>query len=696
VRAVRAVGAAFERQRGALFPWVPVVLGLGIGWYFLLWQEPSVGLLQAAGLGAAALVLAALMLPPDWRVLPLVPALLLAGLALAGWRAHQVAAPVLGFRYYGPIEGRVVEIDRSASDAVRLTLDRVVLARMDPDRVPARVRVSLHSDAEVLEPEPGMRVMLTGNLSPPEGPVAPRGYDFRRQAWFEGLGAVGYSRLPLMLLEPAVPGPALWFARLKMRLAGAIRAGLPGQAGAFAATVMTGDRSGLTKDTSDDLRGANLSHLLAISGLHMVLVCGTVFGALRLLLVLVPWLGLRVPARKIAAAAALLAGLFYYLLSGREIPAERAWIMVAVVFGAVMLDRRAISLRSVAVAALVVMVLRPEAMVQPGFQMSFAATVALVSAFNGMRRWQGWRPPRWALPAVTVLFSSAVAGAATAPFAAAHFNRIADYGLVANLLSVPLMGAAVMPLAVAWAVLEPLGLGEAVLWLMGWPVRWILGVADRVSGLDGAVTLVTAPGPEVVPLLALGGLMLCLWQGRGRLAGLAPLALALALWSVTGRPDLLIAGEGALLGRIGPEGRALSKPKGDGFAAASWLEDDGDGALQEEAALRPGLERGPGEVALTLAGLRLRQFSGRGGAERAAAACGSAEIVMLTTAAPEAADCLIWDAALMRRTGPVAIWETPDGARIETVAGTAGQRLWTGQTGEVPDLIRAPAQVAGR
>nr|WP_275982168.1 ComEC/Rec2 family competence protein [Frigidibacter sp. ROC022] len=678
-----------------LLPWVPVWLGAGIGWYFHLMSEPSAAELILAAGAACLLALGGAHGRRGPGILLLAPALACAGLALAGARAHGVAAPVLGFRYYGPIEGRVIAIDRSASQALRLTLDRVVLARMAPGRTPERVRVSLHGPQGYVTPVPGMLVIVTGHLSPPEGPVAPRAYDFRRQAWFDRLGAVGYTRTPLLMLAPPEPGPDLWFGRLRMRLSAQIRAGLPGQAGAFAAAIMTGDRSALNRQTSETLRGANLSHLLAISGLHMVLLCGTVFAALRFGLALIPALALRWPLRKLAAAVALAAGLFYDLLSGRAIPAERAWVMVAVMFGAVLVDRRAISLRSVALAALVVLVTRPESLTEPGFQMSFAATVALVAAFAGLRAWRGWRPPRWSRPAVTVLIASAVAGLATAPFAAAHFNRIADYGLLANLLSVPPMGAAVMPLAVLWAVLAPLGLGGPVLWLMGWPVRWILGVAAWVAGLEGAVTPVPAPPGAVLPLIAAGGLILALWQGRGRLAGLAPLALGLLLWTQVERPALLVAGEGALLGLMTEEGRALSKARGQGFAAKSWLEDDGDRATQDAAARRPGMRRLDGEVALQVAGLRLRQFSGRGGAERAAAACGSADILMLTGPAPERPACLIWDRALMRATGPLAIWVTPDGPRIETVAGTAGRRLWTPPANRLPRLLM-PAGMAAR
>ena len=583
MRGWSALRGVLEIQRGALFPWVPVALATGIGGYFALPDEPRLPVL--ASLTAAALVLALLA----WWLAALRPllvalALIAAGVVLAAERSRHVAAPVLSFRYYGAVEGRVVQIDRSSSDALRLTLDRLRLDKVPPWRTPARVRIALHGPDQEL-PEPGARIRIIAGLAPPGGPVAPGGFDFRRLAWFDRLGAVGYSRKGFDLLAPPPSGADLAFTRLRLRLSAAIRARLPGQPGGFAATVLTGDRSGLSPATQSDLRAANLSHLLSISGLHMVLLTGTVFAAVRLVLVLIPGLGLRLPARKIAAGAALATGLFYYLLAGRQVPAERAWVMIAVVFGAVLVDRRAISLRSVALAALVVLLMRPESLVTPGFQMSFAATVALVAAFGGLRRWTGPRAPAWAAPALTMLVSSAVAGVATAPFAAAHFNRIADYGLLANLLTVPLMGLVVMPAGVAAMVLAPFGLDGIAFWLMDWPIRWILGVAHHVAAMRGAVTPVVAPSPAVLPLIALGGLVLVLWQGRWlRLGGLAPLTLGLALWAATDRPALLVSPDGRLLGLMTQAGRALSKPTGQGFAAANWLEDDGDAAGQAAAA----------------------------------------------------------------------------------------------------------------
>lgn len=334
---------------------------------------------------------------------------------------------------------------------------------------------------------------------------------------------------------------------------------MPGEAGAFAAAVMTGDRSGMGRETMDALRGSNLAHLLAISGLHMGLLTGFVFAAVRVGFACAPRLTLAFPARKWAAVVALSAGAFYLALSGGNVATQRAFIMVATMFIALMMDRRAVTLRSVAVAALVVLVLHPEALTEPGFQMSFAATTALVAAFGLLRDLPAWRLPRWSQGAVALFVSSLVAGAATAPFSAAHFNQLAHYGLLANLLAVPVMGMVVMPMAVLAACLFPVGLSGLALVPMRWAIEWIMGVARFVAGLDGAVGNVVSPGPMVLPLIALGGLFAILWRGRGRLAGLAVLAAGLVLWSMAERPPILVSPTGGLVGVMTPQGRVLNK-----------------------------------------------------------------------------------------------------------------------------------------
>ncbi|MGI1661282.1 ComEC/Rec2 family competence protein [Palleronia sp. KMU-117] len=677
----RAGPGVFDAQRGHLFPWAPVFFGAGIAIYFALARDPTAREWWALGGIAGALALVA-VLTRLTAPLPVAALMLVAGVLAAGHRTEAVAGPVLGFRYYGPIEGRIVGIDRSASDAVRLTLDRVVLRDVAPGRTPDRVRVSLHGVQGWITPTPGLTVILTGHLGPPQGPVEPGGFDFRRQAWFDGLGAVGYTRTPVLTLRPADEGHGgLAVFRLRMAISGYVQEALPGQAGAFASAITTGDRSGIEAGVNEDLRISNLAHLLAISGLHMGLLTGFVFAALRYGLALVPGIALHRSTKKIAAVAALAAGAFYLALSGGNVATERAFVMVAVMLVAVLFDRRALSLRSVALAALIVLALRPEALLGPGFQMSFAATTALVAVFGWMRdaREPGAprRLPRWLLPVVALVVSSAVAGLATAPIAAAHFNRVPHYGLVANVVSVPLMGTVIIPAAVLAAILAPFGGAGIGLAIMGPAIRWILAVAHEVASWPGAVSHVVTPAPWVLPSFVLGALWLILWQGRARLLGIAPMALALALWPVVERPALLISDSGGLVGLMTEQGRVVSKARGDGFAAASWLENDGDGADQAAASARAGFWGEAGARAFRVAGLSAVHLSGRGAADRLAAACLEADLVILAgQAGPARGRCRVIDRATLAKAGAIAIHAAPEGLRVVSVADSTGTRRW--------------------
>nr|WP_246003916.1 ComEC/Rec2 family competence protein [Histidinibacterium lentulum] len=669
---------ALLAQRPELFCWLPVGLGLGIGIYFSLGVEPG-GVVYAlcAALVAGGAVMARLPRPwlslVGWAVLAVA-----GGVLVAGARSNAVAEPVLGFRYYGPIEGRIVAIDRSASDALRLTLDRVVLERVPPGRTPMRVRVSLHGEQGWIVPEPGLVVITTGHLSPPSRPVEPGGFDFRRMAWFDRLGAVGYTRSPVLMLSPPEGDPRLWVYRQRMAVSHALQSAMGAEAGAFAAAVTTGDRSAIPADALQSLRDSNLAHLLAISGLHMGLLVGFVFGAVRYGLALWPWVALRLDTRRVAAAVALVCGAGYLLLSGGSVATERAYIMVAVMLIAILAGRLALTLRAVAVAAVLVLLRRPEELAGPGFQMSFAATAALVAVFGALRgRSLG---PRWLARIGAVVLSSFVAGLATAPFAAAHFNQIAHYGLIANVLSVPVMGAVVMPAAVLAACAAPLGLAGPALWVMERGILWILTMADWVAGLDGAVGHVVSPGPAVLPLVTAAGLWAILWQGRGRLAGAVPLALAAWLWSQAERPDLLVAESGALVGLMTSEGRALSKPRGDGFAAGIWLENDGAPVSQEVAHALGAMERGRPAA---LAGLTVLHVTGQGRLDDLED-CGGADI-LVTDGAAGTRPCLVLDAPALRRTGAVAGWLTETGGlRLVSVAETTGTRLWSPEGTALP------------
>jgi competence protein ComEC len=514
-------------------------------------------------------------------------------------------------------------------------------------------------------------------------------------AFFDGLGAVGYSRTPLVLWEEPEPGADL-VNRLRMHLSRSIMAALPGDAGAFASGAMTGDRSGISRETVEALRDSNLAHLLAISGMNMAFLTGFVFFLMRYGLALVPPFALRVNTKKLAAVVAFGVALFYLLLSGSNVATERAFLMVSVMLGAVLLDRRALSLRSVALAGCVLLIWQPESLTEPGFQLSFAATVALIAAFDALDgRVMRERLPRWVMPLFTLVLSSVVAGMATAPFAAAHFNRFTDYGLLANLLTVPMMSVLMAAGAMA-ALLAPFGLAMPALWLMELAARWILFVAHWVAGLEGAVTPIPAPGPWAVPLIAVAGVWAVLMRGRARFCAVLPLVVGLGLWALAERPVLLISSDGRLVGLMGDGGRALSAKTGAGFTATNWLEKDGDLATQAVAFERAGFSgprgarafdlRPPGSEAVgALRGVVLVDKEGD-----VAAACAVADLVIVPAwvAGMPPAGCALIDAGLLRQTGALALWHRSGAWELEPAARST--RIWMGAA-KAPVLPRLRA-----
>ena len=659
----------------------PVFLALGIGAWFGLQAEPALPFYLA--MVAVLVGLAGLVRFGPWRLRPLAVALAcsVAGTLACGVRVWVVDAPMLAQPYYGPVQGRLVDIDRSQSDAVRLTLDHVVLTDLPPDQTPVAVRISLKGPPQSDPYEMGRTILLTARLAAPESAAEPGGFDFRRMAWFQQLGAVGYTSSPVVTWAP----PGVWDAsinRLRNRLSAAIMARVAGDAGAFASGALTGDRSQISADVVSDLRISSLAHLLAISGMNMAFLTGFVFALIRYGLALVPPVALRINTKKVAAVLAFGVALFYLVLSGANVATTRAFLMVSLLLGSVLLDRRVLTLRSVAVAAFILLILQPESLLAPGFQLTFAATIALIAGYAPAESFLRQRGVAgWLVPIAMLVVTSGIAGLATAPFSAATFNRMTAYGLLANLLTVPVMSVLMGAGALA-ALLAPFGMAAPALWVLGWSAQWILAVAHWTAGLNGAITPVPQPGPWVIPLLALGALWGVIWQGRVRLLGLVPLVMAIGLWALVERPVLLISSDGVLAGVLGPQGRALSAPRGAGFAALSWLEDDGDLALQSEAALRPGFVGAKTQRRFQILGLHGVVLSGKDAGARVGAACATADIVILPErygpSPVRPVGCTLIDAVILGKSGALAGILQSDGLVLVPVH--SGTRLWSGVT----------------
>jgi competence protein ComEC len=563
------VGVWLRKEAGAqldrLFIWLPVAFGLGAAVYLGLKREPQ---LWPAALAATALSAGALAAYVRGVSRGLFAALLLtavgtAGFSIAKLRSDHVAAPIVPAGLgVAEIQGYVVDVDTPSQSGERLLIAPTLISHMPEGRLPLRVRIVVGPGGAVA---PGSAVELKALLDPPPGPAAPGAYDFARDAWFEGAGGVGLARSSVELV--AAP-PAPWRLRAVMavngfrwavaeRLAGdmnRVLGGHGGDAAGLAVAVTTSHQDWLSQDVRGDLRAAGLAHMLAIAGLHTAALSGFVFFALRFGLAALPWLALRVSGKKIAAAGALIAVLAYLALSGAHPPARRAAITASVAFIAILLDRQAVSLRSLVLAALIIMAAEPEVVVQPGFEMSFCATAALVALAEIWPRSAPATGLPWPLAlvqrlrdgVVALFFVSLVAGAATGPFAIQHFNRIANFGVFANLTADLVASVVMMPALAVALLLETIGSAAATpaLFVAGWSAKAIVGLGHLFATAPGAASA-TSTAPEIALVASYFGILfVCLWRGALRWVGV-PLAAAVALWPRPPAPVIWVAADGA-------------------------------------------------------------------------------------------------------------------------------------------------------
>lgn len=689
-----ALAASFlaERERWSL--WAPVLIGCGIAAYFGLLNEPSwwAGLASMVAAAGATLWCRS---RNGFVLLALAFGLVAVGFTAAQFRTHAVAAPVLQRPLTAAVSGRVRHLEAFAKGP-RVLLDNVSLRNLPAAQTPDFVRIRLRP-ADL--PSVGSRITVFARLMPPGPPASPGAYDFQRRAFFARIGAVGYaygtSRKADTAQEARGGTLAIWIAGVRQNVAARIRAAIPGTRGAVAAALITGDRSAIPQETIAAMRDSGLAHLLAISGLHMGLVAATMFFGLRALLALSEHLVLRYSIKKWAAAAALLGGFGYLLLSGATIPTQRAFLMAGLVLIAVLLDRTAISLRLVAWAAAAILLITPESLLSASFQMSFAAVVALVAVYEKGRgkylRWAGGRLFRkLTVYLAGVSLTTLVAGFATGIFALYHFGRIAHFSLAANLFAVPVTAFWIMPWAVIAMALMPFGLEAVALTPMAWGIDWVTGIAERVAGWPGAVSLTPAMPVFGLSAAAIGGLWLCLWQRRWRYAGLCGIAAGLISVNVQSPPDILISTDGRLMGVRAANGDlVLSSVRREKRTAKTWLSREGQREAQSWRSEMTDVDcdglgciyRAKGRTVALVTDPRAL-----------AEDCRYASVVI--SAVPIRWNCpsalLVVDRFDLWRYGGHAVWL--DGPRVATVAEHQGRRPWSPRR---PPARSSPSSGAG-
>jgi competence protein ComEC len=682
--------ARAEAGAGRLLPWIAVAFGAGIAFYFAAEREPVAWVTAAT---AAVLCTAAFLLRRQ-KAFPLAVmiAAITAGFATATLKTARVAHGVLARPMVSvSLKGFVETRD------VRERTDRFVLrvVQMESPRAQAkleRVRLSVRKGTA---PAVGSFVELKARLQPPLAPLRPGSYDFGRDMYFAGIGASGFAMGAIKTLNPPTSGGfSLRYAAFMQGMRDAIDARigtvLSGDQRAIATALLTGRRDAISPPVNDAMFISGLGHVLSISGYHMAVVAGVVFFAVRALLALIPALTVTFPIKKWSATAALLAAAFYLLLSGAEVATQRSFFMTTVVLIAILVDRRAVTFRTLAVAAMIVLVIAPEAVVHPSFQMSFAATLGLVALvqvgmpnlFASPESSATARVALWGGREIAMLaLASLVAGLATTPYAAFHFHRVTPYGVVANLAAMPVVSVLVMPSGLLGLVAMPFGF-DGLFWrLMAFGIEWMIVVAQWVAALPGAIGRIAAFGAGPLIAASAGIILLGLLRTPLRWAGAGAIALAVA-WALTvPQPDILISGDGHSVGVRGRDGRLhVMKTAKDAFLLKEWLAADADARLPGDASLGEGVSCDEAGCITQLpdgafVALVLRP-------EALGDDCARAAVIVTARQAPPACGALVIDQDRLQKQAATALRRARGGFVVDAVRPNGVNRPWSSAVGE--------------
>jgi competence protein ComEC len=692
-----------EAERAQLPPWLVVGFGSGIAAWFALDARAawSAFLCIAAG---AAIIGFALTSGRAGRALGWFALAASLGCALVWVRSDWVRSPRLTRPVVAETAGIVQKVDYlAAKGTVRLTV------QVQAPDVPPLIRVSF--DDKKLPPgiAPGAQVRVRARLAPPPPMALPGSYDFARDAWFKGIGAVGKALGPVVVERPAAPEG---FDRARTRLRAHIAASLPERPAGIAIALATGDQNAVDQEDAEAMRRSGLTHLLSVSGLHIAAVVAAAMLLSLRLLALSERLALRFNLVLVSAAVAAAFGVGYTLLTGAQVPTVRSCVAALLVLAGIALGRDALTIRVIAAGALIILIFRPEALAGASFQMSFAAVTAIVALHSAPwarrlfeRREEGL-PARFGRALAAMVLTGLAVEIALIPFALFHFHRAGLYGVAANIVAIPLTTFVIMPLEAGALLLDLLHIGEPLWLLCGMAIDGLLRLADAVAAAKGAVAMLPSMPGWAFGLLVGGGLWLCLWSTRVRLLGLAPLLLGAAGAAMSPRPDLLITGDGRHLAVIDRQGTPLLLRERAGDYVRSVLSEvagfDGDPG---DLAARAGSDCSRDACVARIA---------KGGAEwqvlatrspkridwaALTRACARADIVVSDRWLPRGCTprWLKLDRQALARTGGVAIYLEPV-PLVATVAERVGAHPWAAAAGETAIRAsgrRGPERISG-
>lgn len=579
-----------EQERLVL--WVPVLFAAGILAFFAM-DTPPHPMQLALWPAAVGMALFSIIRRRAWVLLWVAVALFFSGLAWSTLYTQSRTTQMLTKETrIGEVRGTLTRLEQS-DKGWRVTIDRPNVEKLTPDETPSSVRLNIRGrnkpDVRV-----GDVVSLRAGLLPPSGPVMRGGFDFARFFFFRDIGAVGYGLPPITRIEKATQQPPILdVQQTRADIAERLQEQLGARVGAVAAALMIGDRTAISDNVLDAMRISNLSHILAISGMHMALITGLVFFAVRYALVLLPPTQHSPHNKKVAAALGLLCGAVYLVLADYPISAVRAFVMVALLLGAVLLDREVQPMRSLAWAAMLLLLYNPANVLEPGFQLSFMATMGLIAWYEVARTKKMdelaedetrshksfWR--RVGIYLGAIMLTTLVAELVTTPLVIYHFNNASFYGVVANLIVMPIVAFVVMPCVVLTYLLWATPLADFTIMVMGYGIEVMLIVADYIRTLPYAEQFLPAPNGWWIALASFGLVWLCLMRERWRFWGLPLTVLGVLPILLHQTPDFYISQDRGQIA-LKLEGELqMVKGRGNSFAPRQWANGNGRTTLAE-------------------------------------------------------------------------------------------------------------------
>lgn len=655
---LRSWWEAFHTQNNHRYSlWVACCFALGIATYFACPFEPPLWWIIVSGCLVLGCLCAVRRCPAVWCVI-----LFCAGLSWAQIVAYQVKAPTIHWRHHHvAVEGKVLEQD-ILPNAQRVTLQVMKIDGLGKDTAPERIRVRINGTHEYHK---GDVLQIQATLMPPVLPFVPSGYAFSRQAWFQKVGAVGYTTSVPKVIRAQTKTS---LSHIRLYILRRMREVLPKEQAGVAIPLVVGEQGTVLPKTYRIYKDAGIAHVLSVSGLHLSLIGGFVFMLTRFLLTLIPWIALRVPVKKISAVVALCAVFGYLLLSGMAVPAQRAFLMLLTVFMAVLLDRQAVSMRTACWACVLILCCAPQSLVSAGFQMSFAAVFVLIAVYERLQKPMADFMPngpvllRWlSLLFIGFLISNIAAGAATGLVALYHFHQWAVYSILGNFLTSCLFGFVIMPLLFFAVLLMPFHADTYLLLLAGKALSWVNVMAEWVSQLPSSVwRLPQLPTLSLICFLS-GLLWLCLWQSRERYIGVVVVLLGFVPCLSYQAPDILIS-QGGTLFAFQDDAHVwhFSSATKEKATRRAWLESLGlDPEQAVDASASPGV--------YTIKGMRIA-FDPE--------VCQDEDLVFLTHDKPCHAKTIIHRRTLWKK-GTHAVWLNNRHIHIMTAQDGLKRRYWS-------------------